>query len=260
MTVYASVRDVGVDLCRRAGYTVETFDDSGHAPVVATPGPESPGLVDDPRPVVVEPLTEADVGPSGVVPRLASALEDDRDCLFVVPDPGEDDAVASVVASVLSTPTALAADAPEGRQFYSGPDRIPLSDGSYACARAPAADLRWREVTVGADRPRLELSVGDEVLAVLADVDALATPDRASFRHAYARTDEGRFAVTERGEVVAEFGGVRAMRRGGYTPVAMPLVPEHLFPPGTDPGRSWAVCTAREDPVVYGPDGRSQWA
>jgi len=252
--VYASLREAGIRRCERAGYDVETRGEGA----VATPGTGAVGLVDRPRELTVEPLGENDVTPGVVVHRLARALRDGRDCLFVVPAPGGGDALARVVASVLAAPTALAADDPEGRRFYSGADRVPLSDGTYACVRAPADRLQWREVAVGADRPRLELSVADEVAAVLESVDALSGPDRAAFRHAYARGEDGRFRVFERGEAVDTFGGVRAMRRAGYTPVAAPLVPEHLFPADTTPGRSWGVCTPADD-RVYGPDGSRAW-
>ena len=257
MVVYPSVLEQGVELCERAGYEVRE-PESADAPAVATPTAGAAGLVDAPRTVAVEPLGEDTVGPEAVVPRLASALDAGRDCLFVVPAPGGGDALARLVASVLQTPTALAADEPEGRRFYSGADRVPLSDGSYACVRAPPERLQWREVDAGAGRPRLELSVADEVAAVLEHVDALAAADRASFRYAYSRNEAGRFEVTERGDVVDAFGGVTALRRAGYTPVAMPLVPEHCVPAGSEPGRSWAVC-AVGDNTVFGPDGPHTW-
>jgi len=256
MAVYASLRTAGVELCRRAGYTVADGERA-----IARPGVEASAIAGEPRPIAVEPLSAATVGPESVVPRLAGAVESGRDCLFVVPAPDGSDALARTVASVLADPTGLAADGPEGRQFYSGPDRIPLSDGTYACARAPEDRLQWREVAI-ADPPRLELSVGTEVAAVLAEVDALAIPDRGRFRHAYARSDAGRFEVFERGEVVDSFGGVTAMRHGGYTPVSMPLVPEHLFPAGSDPGRSWAVCAVCEgsgQQTVFTPRGVDAW-
>ena len=258
MVVYPSVLERGVELCERAGYEVRTDPEPADAPAVATPTEGAAGLVGDPRTVAIEPLGEDTVGPDAVVPRLASALAAGRDCLFVVPTPGGGDALARLVASVLQTPTALAADEPAGRRFYSGPDRVPLSDGSYACVRAPPERLQWREVDAGAERPRLELSVADEVAAVLEHVDALASPDRASFRYAYSRNAAGRFEVTERGEVVDAFGGVTALRRAGYTPVAMPLVPEHVFPAGGEPGRAWAVSAATGD-TVFGPDGPRPW-
>ena len=258
MVHYPSVQAAGVERCRAAGYTVETATDPGDPPALATPTADAVGLVDEPRPVAIEPLTEADIGPEAVVPRLAAAVAAGQDCLLVTPAPNDGEALARVVASVLETPTALAADDPEGRRFYSGPDRVPLSDGSYACVRAPADRLLWREVRVGADRPRLELSVGDEVVAVFEHVDALAAPDRATFRHAYARTD-GQFVVTERGESVDSFASVAAMRRAGYTPVAMPLVPEHLFPADGDPTRAWSVCSVADDAPLFGPDGTRDW-
>lgn len=257
MVVYPSVLERGVELCERADYEV-TEPSAADAPAVATPTDGATGLVDEPRPVAIEPLGEDTVGPEAVLPRLASALDAGRDCLFVVPAPGGGDALARLVASVLQAPTGLAADGAGGRRFYSGPDRVPLSDGSYACVRAPPERLQWREVDAGADRPRLELSVAEEVAAVLEHVDALATPDRASFRYAYSRNAAGRFEVTERGEVVDAFGGVTALRRAGYTPVAMPLVPEHVFPAGSEPGRSWAVCAVGDD-TVFGPDGPRPW-
>jgi len=259
MVHYPSVLAAGVDRCTRAGYAVETATDPGHPAALATPTADAVGLVDEPRSIAVEPLTEGDVGPEAVVPRLAAALAAGQDCLFVTPAPNDSDALARVVASILETPTALAADDPEGRRFYSGPDRVPLSDGSYACVRAPPERLQWREVRVGADRPRLELAAADEVVAVFEHVDALACPDRAAVRHAYARNDDGQFAVTERDEVIDTFGSVAAMRRAGYTPVAMPLVPEHLFPDDSDPTRSWAVASVAEDAVCYGPDGARSW-
>lgn len=258
MVHYPSVQAAGVERCRGAGYTVETATDPGDPPALATPTADAVGLVDDPRPIAIEPLTEADVGPEAVVPRLAAALDAGQDCLFVTPAPNGGDALARVVASVFEMPTALAADDPEGRRFYSGPDRIPLSDGSYACVRAPAKRLQWREVRVGADRPRLELSAADEVVAVFEHVDGLAAPNRETFRHAYSRTD-GLFEVTERDEVIDSFASVAAMRRAGYTPVAMPLVPEHLFPAGGDPTRAWSVCSVADDAPLFGPDGAGPW-
>jgi hypothetical protein len=259
MVHYPSVQAAGVERCREAGYTVETATEAGDPPALATPTADAVGLVDDPRPIAIEPLTEADVGPEAVVPRLAAALDAGQDCLFVTPAPNGGDALARVVASVFETPTALAADDPEGRRFYSGPDRIPLSDGSYACVRAPAERLQWREVRVGADRPRLELSAADEVVAVFEHVDGLAAPDRAAFRHAYSRSSAGQFEVTERGEVIDRFVSVAAMRRAGYTPVAMPLVPEHLFPTAGDPTRGWGVCSVAADAPLFGPDGAGSW-
>lgn len=259
MPVYTSVREHGVSLCERAGYDVVRASEPGEPPARALPTPSAVGLVDDPRPIAIEPLTEADVGPAGIVPRLAAALREDRDCLFVVP--ARDDGgttIARAVAAVLSDPACLADDGPEGRHFYKGPDRIPLSDGSFACARAPRVDLQWREVEVDEDRPRLELAVGTEVVAVFEHVDALADAGRHAFQHAYHRTDDGQFAVTAGDGVLETFRGPTAMRDGGFTPVPMPLVPEHRFPGGADPSR-WAVCQPGDGTAIRTSRGRHDW-
>jgi len=260
MPVYPSVRDHGVELCEGAGYDVTTTSDLGTPPALAEPTADAAALVGNtPRTVAVEPLTEADVGPSGLVPRLANALREDRDCLFVVPSTDETGTtLTQVVATVLGEPHCLADDDPDGRHFYKGPDRVPLSDGTYACARAPAVDLQWREVAVGADRPRLELAVGTEVVAVFEDVDELADAGRHAFQHAYRRADDGQFEVTANGEVVERFNGPTAMRRGGYAPVPMPLVPEHLFPDDADLGR-WAVCQPDGGRQILTASGLHAW-
>ena len=262
MPVYPSVRDHGVALCERAGYDV-TVDEALHGPTaVADPTADAVGLVDpqQPRPVAIEPLTEADIGPAGLVPRFADALRADRDCLFVVPSTADTGTtITQVVATVLGDPSCVAADDPEGRRFYKGPDRVPLSDGSYACARASTADLQWREVRVDEGRPRLELSVGTEIVAVFEHVDALAAPGRHAFQYAYRRADDGRFEVTEGEEVVERFPGPTAMRRGGYAPVPMPLVPEHLLPDDADTSR-WAVCQPDGGDDVLTAAGLHAWA
>jgi hypothetical protein len=261
MLLYPSVRDHGVELCERAGYDVTVRDDSRGPPALAAPTDDASGLVDraTPQPIAIEPLTEADVGPSGLVPRFVDAVREGRDCLFVVPSTAEmGTTLTQVVATVLGDPACLAADGPDGRQFYSGPDRVPLSDGTYACARAPEADLQWREVRVDRGRPRLELGVGTEVVAVLEHVDSLADAGRHAFQHAYRRAGDGRFEVTDGDEVVARFPGPTAMRRGGYPPVPMPLVPEHLFPEGADRSR-WAVCQPDGGSDVLTAAGQRSW-
>ena len=262
MPVYPSVRDHGVALCERAGYEV-TVDEVLHGPTaVADPGDDAVGLVDPERPrsVAVEPLTEADIGPDGLVPRFADALREDRDCLFVVPSTEDTGTtLTQVVATVLGEPSCVAADGPDGRQFYKGPDRVPLSDGTYACARASTADLQWREVQVDDDRPRLELAVGTEIIAVFEHVDSLASAGRHAFQYAYRRADDGQFEVTDDESVVARFPGPTAMRRGGYAPVPMPLVPEHLMPAEADLSR-WAVCQPDGGQDVLTAAGLHAWA
>lgn len=262
MPVYPSVRDHGVALCERAGYDVTAQSDRTSPPALARPTDDAVGLATpgQPRPVAIEPLTEADIGPSGLVPRFADALRQDRDCLFVVPSTAETGTtLTQVAATVLGEPACVATDGPDGRQFYKGPDRVPLSDGSYACARASTADLQWREVRIDEARPRLELSVGTEIVAVFEHVDALASAGRHAFQFAYRRADDGRFEVTAGGDVVERFPGPTAMRRGGYAPVPLPLVPEHLLPADADWSR-WAVCQPDGGQDVLTEAGLHAWA
>jgi hypothetical protein len=259
MSLYPSVRDHEIAICEQAGYEVELANDVGDPPALATPTGDAVGLCGEPRPIAIEPLTGADVGPEGTVPRLAAAVRENRDCLFAVPSrENSGTTIARMIAAVLSDPGCLADEGPDGRHFYKGPDRVPLSDGSYACARAPQAELQWREVVVDTDRPRLELTVGTEIVAVFEHVDALADAGRHAFQHAYHRTDDGQFAVTANGEIVERFVGPTAMRQAGFTPVPMPLVPEHLFPDGADLTR-WGVCQPGDDAVVRTARGRHEW-
>lgn len=262
MPVYPSVRDHGVALCERAGYDATVSEDLQGPPALAEPTAEAVGLVDPERPetVAIEPLTEADIGPDGLVPRFADALREDRDCLFVVPSTEDTGTtLTQVVATVLGKPSCVAAAGHDGRQFYKGPDRVPLSDGSYACARASTADLQWREVRVDEDRPRLELAVGTEIIAVFEHVDRLADAGRHAFQFAYRRAEDGRFEVTDGESVVERFPGPTAMRRGGYAPVPMPLVPEHLLPGDADTTR-WAVCQPDGGQDVLTAAGLHAWA
>jgi len=260
MPVYESVRDHGVTLCERAGYDVSVRNGLSGPTALAEPTATAVGLVDEPRPVAIEPLTEADIGPSGLVPRFANALREGRDCLFVVPSTDEaGTTLTQVIATVLGEPACLAADEPDGRRFYKGNDRVPLSDGTYACARANASDLQWREVRVDEARPRLELGVGTEVVAVFEHVDSLGDAGRHAFQHAYRRADDGRFEVTAGGEVIERFPGPTAMRKAGFAPVPMPIVPEHLFPADADRSR-WAVCQPDGGEDVLTTAGLHAWA
>lgn len=218
---------------RARGYTVTRGADAGDPPALAVAdGADAPLALGET--VAIEPV-EPD--PTALVERAAHAARHDRAVLYATTA-----ADADPVREIL-TPPRFVADERDGlRRFYHVPDRIRLSDGSYAAVKAaqptprrgePArvsADrvLAWRE-EAGPDGapPRLVLEVNRHPTATLDSVDALACPGPADvFPYRYARRD-GAFRVFKQDREVGRFRGVTAMRSGGYQPVPVPLVPEH---------------------------------
>jgi hypothetical protein len=254
MVRYTAGREHGEHVCERAGYEV-TFDGST---TLATPTVETDGFFQDDRSVVVESLAPEAVTPDTLVPRYANALANGHAVLFVVPDaPAVEQATA-----VLDTPYCVAEETESRcRTFYNGPDRIPLSDGRYALARAN--EYVWKEVDpddpelegrTGSDRKDLLLEGDGELVTVFDSVDGLACPSPDAFPFTYGRTDDKQFHVYGRdGTEIGRFGSVRAMREQGYQPIPMPLVPEHVFERGPL-SRSWAVC-AEDSFTVHTADG-----
>ena len=103
----------------------------------------------------------------------------------------------------------------------------------------------------------LALRTAEETIAVLDGVGELDTPPRAAFPYAYERDDDKRIRVRDfPGRPVATFGGVRAMREGGFAPVAAPLVPEHMLDGDVD-GR-WGVYVVADDELVTGAVGSAE--
>lgn len=244
--------DHGEALLERAGYEIRATGGS----MVGHPKPSTRRLTGTDRPVEVVPARDTD--PAALVPRYASVLADGHDALFVVPDA---DALAAAV-DVLDAPYCLVAeDENRCRTFYAGPDRVPLANGHYALA--PAGDHVWRERDppeaddgdrTGSDRKQVVLEDDGEVLARFDDVDALACPPADAFPLSYTRGGDKAFHVHDRwGSELGRFGTIKAMREHGFEPVAMPLVPEHLFEDGSLV-RSWAVVVDDED-TVHGADG-----
>ena len=243
----------------RDGYEVRRPGSSAEPPAIA---------VRDDDPVSVEPLASDDIDPTTVASRLGHAVSRGRRALFVV----ESAAAERRLEAILAEPTLLA-DVRNGRRtFHSGPDRITVQGGGYACVHVEGLgtpELRWRETdtplgpvpagpgidpsaTEESGRPavaRLVCEVDGEVVAVLAGVESLRVPPAAAFPYSYARnaTDK-RFRVRRGhdGHVVDDFAGFAAMREAGYVPVPMPLVPEHVLgsiarPGGDGLGAHWEI-------------------
>ena len=246
--------DHGTDILERAGYDLRT---ASHA-VVGDPHGGTRRLTGTDRPLAVVTLDDRHVEPAALIPEFASVLARGHDALFVVPDV---DALAAVVA-VLDRPHCLAAeDEDRCRTFYDGPDRVPLANGHYALA--PAGELVWRERDppeagdgdrTGSDRKQVVLEDGTEVLARFDDVDALACPPADAFPLSYERGGDKTFHVYDRwGSELGRFGTIKAMREHAFEPVAMPLVPEHIFDEGSLV-TSWAAVVDGET-TVHTADG-----
>jgi hypothetical protein len=244
----AALLERGAALCERRGFAVRRPADRGEPDAVADPGPDAVPLTGGgPRPVAVEPLPlpGGDAGPTAVCSRLWHNAAGDRVTLFVVPDEG----VGESVQEVLRPPPLVAAQSGGGaRTFYHGPDRVPLREGGYAAVRT-TADLTWAEEPatgpVGggddADRMRLCLHTGGEVVVALDGVDALDCPPRSAVPYVYRRGEDRRFHVERDGREVGVYDSVAAMRADAYVPVPMPLVPEHVLPGRSSLARDWAL-------------------
>jgi hypothetical protein len=204
-----------------------------------TPVTAAPGEAAD-APLAVEPLATAD--PLTLVARLADAADAGRRVLFVA-----DADTAREAVETLADPFLLRAETDAGRQFYTIPDRILLTDDTYACVRTDD-DLSWREEradeAAGPEAPaRLVLNAGGETVAALDSVDGLTCPGPGpdAFRHRYERGDDKRIHVFDREGPVGRYAGVSAMKANAYRPVPLPLVPEHHLRENPRLARAWSL-------------------
>lgn len=236
--------DAGAAFLRDRGYDVMQPDSGAEPPGLATPRPVAATPFGTPRETAVDPLAEAD--PTTVLSRLWTNRARERSTLFVVDERG----VADAVAALLAPPVGVAAADDAGRRtFFDGPDRVPVAEGGFAAVPA-GDDVEWREVGEGDDF-RLELRTDDEVIGALDGVGGLAEPPRATFPYCYVRDEDKRIRVLDfRGRPVETFPGVKAMRRGGFAPVAAPLVPEHML--DGEVGGWWGALVVGSDTVVTG--------
>ncbi|WP_267642419.1 hypothetical protein [Haloarchaeobius amylolyticus] len=241
MVRYTAGNDHGAAVLSRAGYEM----DAGDGPVVGRPTGDGPDLFRTDRPVVVEALAPENVDAKTLVPQFANALAGEQNVLFVVPDESK----LGVALGILDRPYCVAAETDTRcRTFYNGPDRVPLANGRYALAQAD--EYVWRELDpdeseldgrTGSDRKEVVLTGDGETVALFTDVDGLSCPTPDAFPFSYGRGHDKQFHVHDRdGREVGRFTSIQAMRKHGYEPVPMPLVPEHLFERGSLAG-SWAV-------------------
>ena len=242
MTHPASGRVAAVeDDLRERGDTLET-----DGPAAVARGDHG-GLLERDAPLAIEPLGNG--RPLSVVSAVANAADEGRVPVLV----GDRTALAAA-ESLLASPFALAGHAEGRRQFHTVEDRIMLTDGAFACV-ADDGDLRWTESESRAatETPRLELSVGGDVVAVFDSVDGLTCPgpEPAAFPFRYSRGDDGRFRVFDHEGVVGQYTGVGAMRRDGFRPVPLPLVPEHHLRHHPELARAVRLAVVEDGTVTY---------
>ncbi|WP_435360912.1 hypothetical protein [Haloarchaeobius sp. DFWS5] len=241
MVRYTTDENHGAAVLRRAGYEVP----GGGGRTVGERPNDTDALLREDTSIVVESVAAGSVDAETLVPRLANALAREQSVLFVVPS----EAAVGSALHVLDAPYCVAQETETRcRTFFNGPDRVPLENGRYALAQA--GEYVWREVDpeeaeldgrTGSDRKEVVLTGDGERIAVFADVDALSCPRADAFPFSYERGEDKQFHVYRRdGSEVGLFGSIRAMRENGFTPVPMPLVPEHVFERGSLAG-SWAV-------------------
>ncbi|WP_299268870.1 hypothetical protein [Halorientalis sp.] len=262
--VYTPRPDPGPVLAdlRDRGFEVTPL--SGDGPAAVAVDGSAPDAVTD-RPLAVEPLAGRDsVGgrpsPGGdtlaltVVARLAAAAKNGQATLFVAAPE-----TAATVRSLLTGPFCCRASTDGRRTFHSIPDRIMLTDDSYACVRADGG-VTWREEPVGsgpgadeAGDTRLVCEADGTVRAALDSVESLRCPgpDPGAFPYRYRRGDDKRMHVHGRDRELGAFTGVAAMKTRGYRPVPLPLVPEHHVRENAHLARAWTVATVTDGSVRY---------
>jgi hypothetical protein len=235
--VLADLTDRGYRLAHPEGWNTPAAVATPDA--VTTPVTTAPADAAD-APLAVEPLATAD--PLTLVARLADAADAGRRVLFVA-DPD----TAREAVETLANPFLLRAETDAGRQFHTIPDRILLTDDTYACVRTDH-DLSWREErpddAAGPEAPaRLVLDAGGETVAVLDSVDGLTCPGPSpdAFRHRYERGDDKRIHVFDREGPVGRYAGISAMKANAYRPVPLPLVPEHHLRENPRLARAWSL-------------------
>ncbi|ESP87248.1 hypothetical protein [Candidatus Halobonum tyrrellensis] len=238
----------GATYCRGRGYDVSYPDSGADPPGLATPTADARPPFGPARPVALDPVRGTD--PTTVLSRVWTNQGRERATLFVVSEAE----AAETVTELLTPPVGVRSEDARGcRVFFDGPDRVRLAEGGYAAVPA-GDDVEWHEAPSAdpeSEDKRLELRAGAETLSVLDGVDHLDCPPRESFPYAYERDEDKHIRVRDfLGRPVERYVGVKAMRAGGFAPVAAPLVPEHMFDgPVTD---WWGVLVAGEDAVRTG--------
>lgn len=225
---------------RERGFDIESDD----GVIVARGDSIAPAPVEPPLSVI--PLTDG--RPLSVVSAVANAAHQGRVPILVA-----DPHTRSSVREVLSAPFAIADDTTGRRRFYSIEDRIRLTDDTFACVDTHG-DLQWVEETRAAetDSPSVQLSAGEEVVAVLDSVDSLACPGPQpdAFPTRYTRSD-GRFRVFDSDGEIAHYGTLSSMHTDGYRPVPLPLVPEHHIRESPSLARETLLTVVDRDTVTY---------
>lgn len=198
-------------------------------------------------------ITYPDSGaPLSIVSQIANAAQEETVPLLVVDRWTRDD-----VRSVLAEPFLLAGERDVGREFYSIPDRIRLTDDTYACAPTTAS-LQWVEDQTATvtrrttDAPQLVLQARDDVVTALDSTESLRCPGPPpdAFPTRYERVDD-RFRVYEGADIVGSFAKIRTMRAQGYRPVPLPLVPEHHVRSNGHLARSVVLAAVEDGNTTY---------
>ena len=181
----------GIDRCHRAGLVTSRSSDAATPPVIAhtasnntAVSPAESGNRDE-RPVMnaraSEPPTPEtllssgwsiaietvrEVDPTVVLSRIWNNQSHNRATLFVT----SNQQTTAQITNILTSPVGVAESTNDERQFYAGPDRIPLAEGGYA-AVPTSEPLLWIESRTPSGQPGLVATVSDDTPAVTSDED-----------------------------------------------------------------------------------------
>ncbi|ERG94739.1 hypothetical protein [Haloquadratum walsbyi] len=187
----------GIDRCHRAGLTTSRSNDAATPPVIARTTSNDAAISSDesvdhterpvtdacsskpPTPetllssgwaIAVETIRKID--PTMVLSRVWNNQSNNRATLFVV----STQQAASKIANILTSPVGVADVTTDGRQFYAGPDRVPLDEGGYA-AVPTSATLSWHESRTVSGQPGLVATVSDNSPEFISSDDLTETTE-----------------------------------------------------------------------------------
>lgn len=186
--------------------------------------------------------------PKQTIKNLAKADKDGRKAIFLVEE-GEDKFERWGVKCeeiFCRPPFVREIDEYGNRWFYTESTKMTLDDGFHPLQKGNRKSTVWKERN-GDSGNEIVLEDPDDgsVITSFKDISELSKPSKISFPYSYDydRSREKVIIRNDKGNEVETFENTEEMsKKGNYTPIREPLIPEKLFSGGTYPDRDmWEV-------------------